>query len=678
MIEITVRSAQQAARRHHFETPQVRIGRDADNELVLDSRGCSRFHAEVVTDGATYKIVDKGSTNGVLYGTELVKELVLVDGMEVIIGDFRLSFNLPDPEASERTVRLDYRQLTSLAAAEAPAAEAPAAVPPDVPAAPPELPAVPPAAAAVPPEISDGDQTGPAALLYLVWGDGRQERLLKLAPGPEYIIGRSPSADLVLDDRESSVQHARVTARAGDFIIRDLGSSNGTLVNGRRIQEVVLVPGDEIVIGQTSVQVRDQVHELVDQGHLLERTSRGIPTMPDGVPGPPPLPDDVVLGPRRSGGGGRGLAMVLGIVVLLAAAAGVFYLGGRLRQPPAATEGSDRPAAGPPVAGPGETLVQVAAVVVDELVFGVSGSGSVRAHRTATVSAEVAARVEELPAAEGTGVRQGVLLVRLNDRDVQHQLDAARASISREQLNLAKADYERKERLFNDGAVVRSVYEQAKNQYLSLKSAYDSTQAQISQLRDQLAKTRITAPISGVVVKTFVNPGEFVAPGAPVVALENMEEVLVKVELADREFVGVQLGQPVEATTDAFPGRVFRGEVNRLGSAANPVTRNFEVEARLRNPDFSLRTGMIVWLRIIQGKEQGLVIPSEALVDESRDRAAVFVVRGGVAQRVGVRLGRRLDRTVQVLDGVSEGEEVVVYGHDQIRDGQAVRPYRGE
>ncbi|MCP4655046.1 MAG: efflux transporter periplasmic adaptor subunit, partial [bacterium] len=120
------------------------------------------------------------------------------------------------------------------------------------------------------------------------------------------------------------------------------------------------------------------------------------------------------------------------------------------------------------------------------------------------------------------------------------------------------------------------------------------------------------------------------------------------------------------------------GEVNRLGSAANPVTRTFEVEARLLNPDFSLRTGMIVWLRIIQGKEQGLVVPSEALVEESGERAAVFVVRGGVALRVGVRLGRRLDRTVQVLEGLSEGEEVVVYGHDQIRDGQAVRPYRGE
>ncbi|MCP4662372.1 MAG: efflux RND transporter periplasmic adaptor subunit, partial [bacterium] len=604
MIEITVRSAQQAPRRHHFEGPRVRIGRDEDNELVLDSRGCSRFHAEIVHDGTSYKIADKGSTNGVLYGSELVKELVLADGMEVMIGEFRLSFNLPDEETSDRTVRLDYRQLASLTAA-----EAPDAVPQDVPAAPQDVPAVPQPreAPTVPREGSDGEETGPAAsLLYLAWGSGRQERILKLAPGPEYIIGRSPSADLVLDDRESSVQHALVTARAGRFIVRDLGSSNGTLVNGRRIQEAAaLAAGDEIVIGQTAVRVRDQIHELVDQGHLLERTSRGIPTMPDGVPAPPPLPDEVLLGARRSGGGGRGLAVVLGVVVLLAAAVGVFYLGGKLRKPPDATEDSDRPAAGTPVAGPGETLVQVAPVEVDELVFEVSGSGSVRAHRTATVSAEVAARVEELPAAEGTGVRQGVLLVRLNDRDIQHQLDAARASISREQLDLAKADYERKERLFNDGAVVRSVYEQAKNQYLSLDSAYRSTQAQISRLREQLSKTRILAPISGVVVKTFVNPGELVAPGVPVVALENMEEALVKVDLADRDFVGVQLGQPVEATTDAFPGRVFRGEVNRLGSAANPVTRTFEVEARLLNPDFSLRTGMIVWLRIIQGKEQG-------------------------------------------------------------------------
>jgi len=670
----------------------VRIGRDADNELVLDSRGCSRHHAEIVHDGTSYKIVDQSSTNGVLYGAELVKELVLADGMEVVIGDFRLSFSMPDQEASDRTVRLDYRQLASLAAAEAPAAvpqDVPAAVPQDVPAAvPQDVPAVVRDAPAVAQEGAAGQDAGTASsLLYLVWGSGRQERILKLAPGPEYVIGRSPSADLLLEDPESSVRHALVTAREGRFFIRDLGSSNGTLVNGERIREAPLVPGDEIVIGQTAVRVKDQIDELIDRGHLLERTSRGIPTMPDGVPEPPPLPDAVVLRGRRPGGpvpGGprpegrsRGLSVVLGVAVLVAGAAVAFYLGRQLRTP-AATDAAGAPAAGTRVADTGEILVQVAPVGVDELVFEVSGSGSVRAHRTATVSAEVAARVEELPAAEGTGVRQGALLVRLNDRDIQHQLDAARASISREQLNLAKADYERKERLFNDGAVVRSVYEQAKNQYLSLKSAYDSTQAQISQLRDQLSKTRITAPISGVVVKTFVNPGEFVAPGAPVVVLENMEEVLVKVELADRDFVGVQLGQPVEATTDAFPGRVFRGEVNRLGSAANPVTRTFEVEARLQNPDFSLRTGMIVWLRIIRGKQQGLVVPTEALVEESGERAAVFVVRGGVAVRVGVRLGQRLDRAVEVLEGLSEGEQVIVYGHDQLRDGQAVRPYRGE
>jgi len=85
---------------------------------------------------------------------------------------------------------------------------------------------------------------------------------------------------------------------------------------------------------------------------------------------------------------------------------------------------------------------------------------------------------------------------------------------------------------------------------------------------------------------------------------------------------------------------------------------------------------MIVWLRIIQGEEKGLVVPAEALIDAAGERAAVFVVRGDVAHRVELRLGRRLDRTVQVLEGLSAGDDVVVNGQDRLRDGQAVRTYR--
>lgn len=629
MIEITVAVEGQEPQEHRFDGPRVTIGRGEENDLVLDSKGCSRHHAEIVRETGRYKLVDLGSTNGVLFGTQLVKELPLADGVAVTIGEHRLTFALPEEKADEATVRMVLGKLPTAPSEPAPLAAA-------------------------------------APALYLVFGSGAHERVLKMVPGAEYTLGRSPSADLVVDDRESSKRHALVYVRGDRFCLMDLRSSNGTFLNGEQVrQEVALKPGDEIVIGKTSIWVKDEIGDLIDRANLLERTSLGMRTVPRGdeaptVDGPAPIR------PRR-----RFPVLAAVGVAAVATVAGV-YLGSRLASSPAGPR-SARPDATDTTA---PKLVQVEPVASRELVFDLSGSGTVKAQRSVLVSAEVPARVVELLVEQGARVEAGALLLRLNDRDIRHQIDAARASISPEQVALAREDYLRKERLFNEGAVVRSVYEQAKNQYLTLDSTYRSTQATISQLQEQLAKTRVTAPMSGVATQVFVEGGEFVGPGAPLVNLENMGDVSVQLELADRDFMKVRVGQAVEATAGAFPDEVFRGEVVRLGSAANPVTRSFEVEARLANPELRLRPGLIVTVRIVLDRGRGLVVPAEAILEEEDGRGAVFVAREGVARRLEVALGQRLDREVQVEDGLSEGDEVIVVGHDRLADGQAVEPYR--
>ncbi len=636
MIEITVTATGQAPRKQRFEAPEVRIGRDADNDVVLASTGCSRHHAKIVREGAGYRIVDLGSTNGLLFGTEVVRELPLADGVTVTIGDHRLDFSLPDHAAPEATVRMFYGS--------------PAAIPPPEP--------EPPAA--------------PQEPLYLVFGSGRDERVLKVVAGAEYVIGRSPSADLVLEDGECSKRHALIYARADGFHIVDLESANGTFVGGERVRDAPISVGDEILVGKSPVRVQDQVHDLADRAHLLDHTIRGRPALSALVEPP--------AGGRRSPP--RWLIPVLAAVALVAVAA-LAYLAGNRPQAAAPVRATDGGAGdGQPTAGPRQStataatpLVQVAPVRLRELVSEVSGSGTVEAQRRVTVSAEVGARIVEVAAGEGDWVERGTLLLRLSDRDVQHRIEAARASITREQVALARQDYERKKRLFDDGAVVRSVVEQAESRYLGLDSTYRSTQAQISQLEAQLAKTRVTAPIAGVITHLAVNAGEVVGPGSPLAALENMDEVLVQLKLADRDFVKVRRGQPVEATASAFPGEVFAGEVSRLGSAADPVTRTFEVESRLRNPGLRLRPGLIVSLRIVLGRTGGLAIPTDALIEEAGGRAAVFVARDGAARRREVTLGQRLDREIEVLSGLAEGEQVVVVGHEGLSDGQAVETY---
>ncbi len=636
MIEITVSAGGEAPQKHRFDKPEVRIGRDADNDLVVASTGCSRHHAKIVREGAGYRIVDQGSTNGLLFGTQVVRELPIADGVEVMIGDHRLVFSIPGQKMPEQTVRMFYGS--------------PAAI------APPE------------PE----PEATPLVPLYLVFGTGRGERVLKIAPGTEYVLGRSPSADLVLEDGECSKRHSLVYDRGEGFRIVDLESSNGTFVGGEQVRDAPLSAGDEILIGQSTIRVQDQIHDLADRGHLLERTMRPRRALSELVEPPP----GEAAAARRSLP--RPLILPLAVLAVAAIAAAAYFAGSR----PGTPAPSPAPVAGAP---PGEVprdagprLVQVATVRLRELVFDLSGSGTVEAQRRVTVSAEVPARVVEVGAAEGDWLERGALLLRLDDRDVRHQIEATRASINQEQVTLARRDFERKQRLFADGAVVRSMVDQAESRYLSLDSSYRATRAKISQLEAQLGKTRVAAPISGVVTRLAVTEGEIVGPGTPVASLENMDEVLVILKLADRDFVRVRRGLPVEATAAAFSGEVFRGEVSRLGSAADPVTRTFEVESRLKNPGLRLRPGLIVTLRILLESRGGLAVPAAALVEEEAGRGTVFVAEGGTVHRREVTLGDRLDREVEVTAGLTEGNRVVVVGHEGLADGQAVETYTEE
>jgi RND family efflux transporter MFP subunit len=268
------------------------------------------------------------------------------------------------------------------------------------------------------------------------------------------------------------------------------------------------------------------------------------------------------------------------------------------------------------------------------------------------------------------------LLVHIADTDIRLQIDEARRSLTTDQVNVARDDFERKKRLFERGVITRSVLVASETNYLSLDSTHKALQSRIALLNQQLGKTRIVAQIPGTVVATHVSQGELVAPGVPVVAIEDMKEMLLEGDVADRDVVRIQPGQSVEVRSEAFPGRVFAGEVDSVAAAANPISRTFKVSGRVKNADGSLRSGMIASMRILLDDVTGLLIPKEALIDPKDDSGSVLVVEDGVARRVAVSIGRRTDQEIEVLDGIREGQEVVVYGQDRIEDGATVKVYQ--
>jgi membrane fusion protein (multidrug efflux system) len=637
MIEIRVTGGDEEPQVRRFETVPIRLGRSDDNDVVLTSKTCSRHHAEIIREGATYKIVDRGSANALLLGAETLTELVLSDGLSVGVGVYTLTFSLPE-QAADATLLMPRVERTAAA-----------------------------------PSTKEASQ----AVLYLTYRRRNQEQSLKIVSGAEYIIGRAPDADVVIDDKRSSAQHAQVFSKGSDFFVRDMGSSNGTLVDGKRTREAALVHGTEIVVGGTVITAVKERKELRDEAAIIEGTYLGA--APRGL--------DAVLAGRGSAAGLRtkGAAAapekksVVGIAIAVAVVLGVVLVAGAAILVLRTAQGKNEEAAGS--AAPGSPpphaslVVQVASIVDKDLVTSINGTGTIGPGERVTVSVEVPGRILALPIEDGSVVEKGQLLGQIDDTDIRLQIDEARSAVSQERVNLAQEEYERQQRLFDSGVVTRSILDQTRQQYLSLDSAYNSTQAKIRQLRQHLTKTRVAAPISGRVAQKFVNQGEFVGPGSPLVALENMEDVLVKLELADRDIVKIEKGQTVEVTTDAFPDRVFEGIVDKMASAAHPVTRTFQVEVRIDNHDGSLRSGMIASLHIVLEKSRGLVVPSEALIDRIEGEAVVFVVADQIARRTKIRLGKSFDREVEVLDGLAEGDDVVVYGKEQVKDGQSIDSY---
>jgi Cu(I)/Ag(I) efflux system membrane fusion protein len=191
---------------------------------------------------------------------------------------------------------------------------------------------------------------------------------------------------------------------------------------------------------------------------------------------------------------------------------------------------------------------------------------------------------------------------------------------------------------------------------------WNLTDAQITALeRRGKAEAVLTvyAPASGAVLKREALPGNFVEPGTTLYELADLSTVWIHGDIYEYEIAAVKLNQPAEVAFDAYPGETFRGKVGYIYPTLNEATRTVRVRVELPNPQLKLKPGMYsnVTLRTASGK--ALVVPKEAVLDTGL-RQLVFLDRGqGVYQPYPVKLGRRSQEYVEVLEGIKEGERVV-------------------
>lgn len=284
--------------------------------------------------------------------------------------------------------------------------------------------------------------------------------------------------------------------------------------------------------------------------------------------------------------------------------------------------------------------------------------------------------------AEGDRVSQGAVLARIRNNEYEDKVHQAsgEAEAAEAAAVKAKLDWDRATRLFESESITKTDFDAARAQYDATQARLRAARAQTAEAQVSLYDTTLVAPFNGDVVKKSVDLGTFVGPGVPTFVIAKTDLVKIIVGVPDTVLRSVRLGEPVEVAIDAFPGRTFHARISRVASAADAVTRNFDVEVAIPNRDYLLKVGMIGSLQLateVSAKQApSLMVPLSAIVQANRGKYGVFVVSnsgaGDVARLHGVEIGSVHGTDIAVLSGVAAGDRIITTGANLLKDGQQV------
>jgi RND family efflux transporter MFP subunit len=305
-------------------------------------------------------------------------------------------------------------------------------------------------------------------------------------------------------------------------------------------------------------------------------------------------------------------------------------------------------------------LVQAAVAQKKSLAKTFSYTGTFAPNREVMIVPQVHGEVKGIFFDEGDVVPQGKLLVQIDDDLLQSQLIAADAS-----YQTAKRNLERYENASSGGGVSKI---QLDNYLLSFKNA-EST---LRQIEKQIALSRITAPFAGTITLRDAEIGSVVG-GSPIARVTDMSRLKLEISVPEKEITMFNEGDEIKIVTDIEPGKELIGKIDYVADRADD-SHNYDITILLNNRSQAnaLKAGMY-GTALISGAldKESLLIPRTALLGSAKN-PQVFVIEEGKAVLKTIQTGKSNDESVQVIDGLSEGERVVITGHINLTNGTNV------
>lgn len=296
-------------------------------------------------------------------------------------------------------------------------------------------------------------------------------------------------------------------------------------------------------------------------------------------------------------------------------------------------------------------------------------TGTIEAINDAVISSESSGRILSI-ANRGDRVTRGGILARLDDRVLQAQYEAAKTG-----FELADDTFNRLEALYADSIISTQDFQSARAQR-------DQAKAQLDLTEKQLQDSQIEAPFSGRIEERMIRTGELINPGQPVVRLVNTERVRILSGIPERYSGEITEGSEVIVNLRALNGNPITSKITYAGNVIDPDTRTYTVEIELDNPGMRIKPDMVADLQIKRTTlEDVIVIPRTAVL---RDEEGVSVFRSReengrkIAELVNVRTGAASGPLIQILDGLSDGDEIVVSGMRTLSIGDELNVLQNE
>jgi RND family efflux transporter MFP subunit len=286
--------------------------------------------------------------------------------------------------------------------------------------------------------------------------------------------------------------------------------------------------------------------------------------------------------------------------------------------------------------------------------------GTITANHDVTIVSEVQGKITAVKASVGDYVDSGATILQVDDELKQAALSSAEVNYEK-----SKKDLERFESLLKQNSVTDEQYESA-------RFAFKSAEAQYITAKRQYHDTRIASPISGVVSMRTIDVGEYVQNGTVVANVVDLSILKVKVNVSEKDVFLLKPGDEADISTDVYSGVVFKGKIKTIGSKADEA-HTYPVEVTLPNSkEHPLKAGMFGTVAFHpQTTGAILCVPRVALLGSLR-QPQIYAVVNGIAKLKTIAVGREFGLNVEVLDGLSEGETIVVNGQDNLKDNIAV------